>query len=106
MPPIAAFTVPAGKSNSGPSNFIPFSLTDILSSKRRRPSTYFSVVGELHWNWVASQNRFRYGTLAGLVQVAMAGVVPKGADVPMVQPSAADTAFLFTAPVTLSQFAS
>src|SRR5215831_12409562 len=103
---MAALTVPPGRSKSGPSNLTPFSLIAIFSSKTRRPSTYFSVVGELQVNCVGSQNRLRYGMLAGFVQVAMAGVVPTAGLIGIVHPRAADTADLFTAPVTLRTLAS
>src|SRR5262245_24037751 len=95
---MAAFTTPPGRSNSGPSKLTPFSLTLNFVSWMRMPVAYSSVAGSLHWNCVGSQNRLRYGTFAGLVQVAMAGVLPAAAVPGIVQPRAADSAALFTPP--------
>jgi len=58
-------------------------------------------MAELHVYASGSQTRFKWGTLLGFVQVAIAGVEPDGGVTAMVQPNAAETAFLFMVPLTI-----
>src|SRR5688572_18748845 len=87
---MAARISPPGSVNTGPSRLIPVSPIFHFSSLSRKALIYFSVTGELHAYTAASQNTFRWGTLAGLVNACWPGVVPLAGTAGTRFPSAAE----------------